>query len=541
MTGTYNLADLFESVVDVVPDRTAVVTPARRLTFAELDERANRLAHHLADVGVGAGDHVALLLVNGTEYLEATMAAFKVRAVPVNVNYRYVERELQYLFEDSDSVALVVHRRFVPRVEAVLDQCPLLRHVVVVDDDSDATVPDRFADYEAALAAASADRPPGGDRSSDDIYIAYTGGTTGMPKGVVWRHEDIFFAALGGGDSTGLAGPIDDPSQLPARVPETPGVQLQTPPLMHVSALWGSLQTMLCGNTAVLLSPGHFDPVEALAVIEAEGVMICVLVGDAMARPFADAIAEANGRFDLGSLFIVASGGALLSPTVRDAIRAHLPDVIVVDGYGSSETGVAGQQATMGEGQAASGSPTFRVDSNTAVLDERNRPVEPGSGTIGHLARRGHLPLGYYKDDEKSQAAFVDIDGERWVVPGDLATVDADGTVTLLGRSSVTINTGGEKVFPEEVELVLKEHPGVFDAVVVGVPDERWGSEVVAVVSARPGWELTLDELGRHCHERLAGYKVPRDLVVVDHVDRNPNGKPDYAWAEQAARAALAR
>jgi acyl-CoA synthetase (AMP-forming)/AMP-acid ligase II len=260
-----------------------------------------------------------------------------------------------------------------------------------------------------------------------------------------------------------------------------------------------------------------------------------------MARPLADALADAAGRFDLSSLFIVASGGALLSPTVRDSIRAHLPDVIVVDGYGSSETGVAGQQATMGEAPATPGSPTFRVDANTAVLDEHDRPVEPGSGTIGRLARRGHLPLGYYKDDEKSRAAFVEIDGERWVVPGDMATVAADGTVTLLGRSSVTINTGGEKVFPEEVELVLKEHPGVFDAVVVGLPDERWGAEVVAVVAARPGHQISLDELRPHCHDRLAGYKVPRELVLVDHIERNPNGKADYAWAERTARSSLVR
>ncbi len=539
MTGTYNLADLFESVVDVVPDRPAVVTPARRLTFAGLDERANRLAHHLVEAGVQPGEKVALLLLNGTEYLEATFAAFKLCAVPVNVNYRYVERELQYLLDNSDSVALITHRQFVPRVQHVLDECPQLRHVVVVDDPSDVPVPPGWVLYEAALADAEPHRPPGGARSDDDLYIAYTGGTTGMPKGVVWRHEDLFFGALGGGDPSGFTGPVSHPAELPSRIAPVPGTQLQSPPLMHVSALWGTLGTMLCGNTSVLLSPGRFDPMEVLATIEREAVMICVVVGDAMARPLADALAAARNAFDLSSLLVVASGGAILSPAVRDALRRHKPDLVVIDGFGSSETGVAGTKATMGDDAPTTPSPSFVMGPDTTVLDDDNRPIEPGSGQVGHLARRGHLPLGYYKDEEKSRATFVEIDGERWVLPGDLAVPEADGTVTVLGRGSVSINTGGEKVFPEEVEAVLKSHPDVFDAVVVGLPDERWGSRVVAVVSARPGARPTLEELGRHCHEQLAGYKVPRDLVVVDEVERNPNGKPDYRWAAETARAAL--
>ena len=540
MSGTYNLADLFESVVDVVSDRTAVVTPARRLSFAELDERANRLANHLLETGVTAGEHVALLMLNGTEFLEATWASFKILAVPINVNYRYVEQELQYLFDNSDSVAVIAHRQFAPRVEAIRDECPQLRHLMVVDDGTEAPVPNGWVDYEAALAASGPERPSAEARSGDDLFIAYTGGTTGLPKGVMWHHEDLFFAALTGGDPTGLEGPVSYPSELVQRVPETPGVQLQTPPLMHVSALWGSLQTLLCGNTAVLLSPGRFDPMEVLATIERERVMICVLVGDAMARPLADAMAEARQAFDLSSLFVVASGGAILSPSVRDALRVHLPDLVVIDGYGSSETGVLGTQTTMGADPAAPGSPTFRVGPDTTVLDERGDPVEPGSGIVGRLARRGRMPLGYYKDEEKSRATFVEIDGERWALPGDMATPQADGTITMLGRGSMSINTGGEKVFPEEVELVLTELPAVFDAVVVGLPDERWGSRVVAVVALRPGSRLALEEVQEHCHRQLAGYKVPRDLVVVGEIERNPNGKPDYAWATEAALAALA-
>jgi acyl-CoA synthetase (AMP-forming)/AMP-acid ligase II len=267
--------------------------------------------------------------------------------------------------------------------------------------------------------------------------------------------------------------------------------------------------------------------------------MILVLVGDAMARPLADAIAAARGAFDLSSLFVVASGGAILSPTVRDALRAHLPDLIVIDGYGSSETGVAGTQTTMGDSPTAGQSPTFQVGPDTVVLDDDNRPVTPGSGVVGHLARRGRVPIGYYKDEEKSRSTFLEIDGERWVLPGDMAILEADGTITLLGRGSGSINTGGEKVFPEEVESVLKAHPDVFDTVVVGVPDERWGNKVVAVIAPRAGTRPTLETIRDHCHDQLAGYKVPRDIVLVDEIERNPNGKPDYAWAAETARAAL--
>jgi acyl-CoA synthetase (AMP-forming)/AMP-acid ligase II len=443
MTSTFNLADLFESVVDAVPDRPAVVTPARRLSYAELDDRADRLANHLAAEGVGAGDHVGLLLANGTEYLEAMLAAFKLRAVPINVNYRYVERELQYLFDNADIVAAVVHREFAPRVAAVRSDCPGLAHVIVVDDGSGAVRPDASVDYEEALAGAPPGRPDGADRSGDDLYIAYTGGTTGMPKGVMWRHEDIFFAALGGGDPTQMEGPISSPEELVGRIPDVGGIQLQTPPLMHVSAHWGALQTLFGGGTAVLLSPGGFDAEEALDTIAAEGVMICVLVGDAMARPLADAIAadaavDEHDRRDLSSLFVIGSGGAMLTAPVKDALRAHLPNLIIVDGYGSSETGVAGSHTTMGDGAAASA--RFAMGPDTLVVDDHNRPVAPGSGVIGRLARRGHVPLGYYKDEEKSRATFVEIDGARWVLPGDLATPEADGTITLVGRGSTSIN-----------------------------------------------------------------------------------------------------
>jgi 3-oxocholest-4-en-26-oate---CoA ligase len=527
---SYNLSELFERVVDAVPDREAVVSPGRRLTYAQLDERANRLAHHLDAAGVGAGDHVGLQLLNGTEYLEGMLAAFKLRAVPINVNYRYVERELHHLFDDADLVAVIVSRQFGPRVAAVAARLPELHHLVVVEDGTDEAIPDGAAAYEEALAAASPDRAFEG-RSGDDVFCAYTGGTTGMPKGVLWRHEDIFFAALGGGDPLLDKGPLQDPDELPSRIPDAPLVQLCAPPLMHVSASWGAFNSFFGGGTVVLLTPGKFDPVEAWEAVGRERVTALTVVGDAMARPLLDALAAEPDRFDVSSLFVFASGGAILSPAIKAEIGRLLPNVIIVDTFGSSETGVAGSRSA--------GADRFSVDKNTAVLDDELRPVEPGSGKVGRLARRGHVPLGYYKDEAKTKATFVEAGGERWVLPGDMATVEEDGTVVLLGRGSGSINTGGEKVFPEEVEAVLKGHPAVYDALVVGVPDDRWGERVAAVVQTRPGADLSLEDLQAHAREGLAGYKVPRDLVLVDEIRRGPNGKPDYGWAKEHARAEL--
>jgi len=524
---SYNLSELFERVVDAVPDRDAVASPGRHLTYAHLDERANRLAHHLETAGVGAGDHIGLQLLNGTEYLEGMLAAFKLRAVPINVNYRYVERELQHLFDDADLVAVLFSRQFGPRVATVAARLPELHHLVVVEDDTDEPIPDGAVAYEAALAPASPERGfPG--RSSDDVFCAYTGGTTGMPKGVLWRHEDIFFAALGGGDPTLDKGPLQDPDDLPGRIPDFPLVQLCAPPLMHVSASWGAFNSFFGGGKVVLLAPGRFDPVEAWEAVGRERVTVVTVVGDAMARPLLDALAAEPDRFDVSSLFVFASGGAILSPAIKAEIGRLLPDVIVIDSFGSSETGVAGSRSA--------GAERFTVDANTAVLDDSLQPVAPGSGAVGRLARRGHVPLGYYKDEAKTRATFVEADGVRWVLPGDMATVEEDGTVVLLGRGSGSINTGGEKVFPEEVEAVLKGHPAIYDALVVGVPDDRWGERVAAVVQTRSGTDVTIDDVQAHARAELAGYKVPRDLVLVDEIQRGPNGKPDYRWAKQHAR-----
>jgi 3-oxocholest-4-en-26-oate---CoA ligase len=525
----FNLADLFELVAAAVPDREAMVAGDRRLTFGELDARANRLADHLASNGVGPGDHVGLQLLNGTEYIEGMLAAFKLRAVPINVNFRYVEKELRYLYDDADLVALVYHRQFGPRVAVAASGLTKLRHFVVVEDGSGEAVAPGSVDYDDALAAASPDPRPV-ERSADDHYIAYTGGTTGMPKGVVWRHEDIFFAAMGGGDPMQMGNVISRPEEIAERLPEVGLVQLPTPPFMHVSAHWGAFSTLFGGGRLVVPVDGKFEPDTLWRLVGDEKVNVLVIVGDAMARPLLDAFdaaAAAGHPYDISGLFVIGSGGAMLSPVSKERLAAALPAVMVVDGYGSSETGVVG--TTTGSG------PRFRVNDQTQVLDDDGHQVAAGSGQVGRLARKGHVPLGYYGDEAKTASTFLVIDGTRWVLPGDMATVDEDGTVVLLGRGSQSINTGGEKVYPEEVEGVLKAHPGVVDAVVVGVPDERWGERVVAVVQGVEGNVPDLADLQAFCRENLAGYKVPRELCLVTSMVRSPAGKADYRWARETA------
>lgn len=531
---SFNLADLFELVADAVPDRPAMVTTQRCLSYGELENRANRLAHVMVKTGVMAGDHVGLLLANGTEYIEGMLAAFKVRAVPININYRYVDDELLHLFDDADLVALVLHGTYKTKVAAVAPKVPKVRAFVVVDDgnDGDATLPGAIS-YEAALAAASPERDFGA-RSPDDRYCAYTGGTTGLPKGVMWRQEDIFFAAMGGGDPMQLGDFISTPEEIVSRIPEVGLAMLLTPPLMHVSAHWTAFATLFGGGKVVLPPPGGFDPAAILELVGTEHVNMVVVVGDAMARPLVDELDAHPGWYDTGSLLAVGSGGALLSATTKDRLATLLPNAMVVDGFGASETGTVGMK-TASAGEASEGGPQFTVNDQTAVLGEDLRPVAPGSGAVGRLARRGHIPLGYYNDPEKTAATFVEADGVRWVLPGDMATVHTDGTVVLLGRGSQSINTGGEKVFPEEVEAAVKAHPAVYDAVVVGVPDERWGERVVALVQLRRDATLDLADLQASCRTRIAGYKIPRRLCVVDEVIRSPSGKPDYRWAKKQA------
>jgi acyl-CoA synthetase (AMP-forming)/AMP-acid ligase II len=527
-----NIADLFESIADAIPGRPALVSGAQRMTFREVDARANRLANALRQLGVRAGDHVGLYLYNGHEFLEAMLASFKLRAVPININYRYVEEELAYLCSNADLTTLVVQRELLPRAVAVRDRVPTLRTIIVVEDEGSQDAPvDGALAYEGLLAGASHERrfEP---RSGKDHYIIYTGGTTGMPRGVVWQHEDVFYAGLQGGNSGGE--PIQRPEELGPLVAskEEPLTFLPAAPFIHGAAQWAAIIGWFGGGKVVLQPGRSFDGRRVCELVEHEKVNTITLVGDAMARPIVEALRERE--YDMSSLIVIASAGAVLSDTVKDELQERLPNVMVLNNFGASETG---HQGMVGFGEASRGKPTFAMDDSSTVLGDDMRPIAPGSGIVGKLARRGHLPVGYYKDPAKTAATFVTIDGERWVIPGDMATVEEDGRITVFGRGAVCINTGGEKVFPEEVEAALKAHPDVVDAVVVGVPDEKWGQRVAAVIQARPGADVTLASLDAHCRTRIAGYKVPRQLALVEHLVRHPSGKPDYRWAAEAARA----
>lgn len=520
----FNLADLLESVVDAVPDRPALYAEGRRLTFREFDERANRLAHHFAAQGIGLGDHVGCHMMNGTEYLETMLALFKVRAVPVNVNFRYVEEELRYLYDDADLVGVVFDTEFADKVSVVLPKAPRVKHLIAIGSTEGYNLPRGTLLYEEILATQNPGREGFPTRSGDDLFIIYTGGTTGMPKGVMWRQEDLFFAGMGGGYPAGE--PLTDPAQAgPRALANTPMVSFPAPPLMHGAAELGSFINLLGGGKVVLIR--RYTGAGALSLIEQEGCNTITIVGDAMAMPLIEALDEAS--YDLSSLFALASAGALLSQPVRDKLTDRVPQLFINDSFGSTETGYNGSAPP---GSKASDGLRFAVNSRTAVFDDDFQAVVPGSGTVGRVAQKGHIPLGYYGDPEKTAKTFVTVDGVRWVMPGDMATVDADGTMRFLGRGSICINSGGEKIYPEEVEGALKSHPDLVDAVVAGIPDERWGQRVAAVLQVRQGAGVpTQRQIEEHLSTLIARYKVPRFVHAVELMQRSPSGKPDYGWA----------
>ena len=537
--GTYNFADLWESVWPLVADREVLVVGPQRRTYAELAERANRLAHHLRESGIGVGDRIGLFLRNDAVYLEAMIAAFSLRAIPVNMNHRYTGDELGYLLEDSGAVALLVHETLtsaIPTVPGGIDQISVR---LVVEDPAPDTVEGEivelpgFLRYEDVLASSSPDPVVTAGRTGDDEYLMYTGGTTGRPKGVQWRQEDAFFACISGGDPMRLAGPVDSPAELLDRiVPAFTFMPLA--PLMHAAAQWTTWSWMLAGGKVVLL-PGRLDPEAVWQAIEDEGVNALTLIGDAVGRPVIDAWELEPERWDASNLFAISNGGAPMSPSLKERIAELFPGRRVVDGFGSSEIGVQGSQKLDVE-DPRSGLARFTPGPLSQVFDENLKPVVPGSGTVGRVAHAGRLPLGYLNDPEKTAATFVQVDGVRYCLTGDLGSIEADGTLMLLGRGSQCINTGGEKVFPEEVETALFDHPGVQDVLVVGVPDERWGSAVVAVIEPTdPEAPPSLEDLRAFLRTSLAGYKLPKDLVVVPEVQRSPAGKADYRWARSVA------
>ncbi len=559
MTQTeFNLADTFECVADEVPGREALSCGQSRCTFSALDRRANKLAHGLQQLGVGPAEHVGVFAYNSIEFLETMLACYKIRAVPLNINFRYVGEELAYLLENGDVRALVFDRVLSPHVGTLAERPRRLQSLIVREDatPTDASEPsplefDRLGldcvGYEEVVRSGSPERDFD-RRSPDDNYILYTGGTTGLPRGVVWRHEDIFFATLGGGNPGGL--PVSDPEEIRLTVhsnrahraapflPEGDSgpdefVSMALGPLVHASGQWSALGSLLAGGRAVLYPERSMDMGLVLDLVERERVTMLTLVGDASGRPLLEELRRSRGSRDTSSLRLLGSGGSILSGDVKDGLLAMLPSVLAIsEAVGSSEAPVQAVAIGLRSSEPSRSLIFAPKQGLTDVLDEDLRPVEPGSGAVGRLATTGRVPIGYYNDPVKTAETFVEIDGKRWSLPGDMATVDEDGTIRLLGRGSLCINTGGEKVYPEEVEAVLKSHPSIADAVVVGRPSPRWGQSVAAVVQpADTESPPTLVDISRHCHVSLAGYKVPRHVVIVDEVRRSSSGKADYKWA----------
>ncbi|MCU1622399.1 MAG: acyl-CoA synthetase [Frankiales bacterium] len=541
----FNIALTHEAVSATVPDREVLVWRDRRFTYADLTDRSRRLASYLHGRGLGVRtersalqghesgqDHLALYLHNGNEYVEGMLGAFKARVAPLNVNYRYVEDELRYLFLNAQAKAVVYHAAFAPKLAAVLDALPQLEVLLQVDDGCGHELLPGAVDYEEALAASAPELPPV-EHSPDDLYILYTGGTTGMPKGVLWRQHDIFMSTMGG-RTPGVWDPVSSYDDVRARAAAgSSDAMLLIPPFMHGAAQWATFIMMSTGAKVVIPDENtRMDPADVLRTLERERCAMLTVVGDAVARPLLEEMEK--GTYDLSSLVVVGNGSAPLTPTIKERLLELLPNVIVSDSVGSSETGAQGSHMSV-KGSVSTG--TFNRGPGAVVVSEDLTSVlDPGHDGIGWFAQEGWVPLGYLGDAEKTARTFPVIEGTRYAVPGDRARLLPDGVLELLGRDAVTINTGGEKVFAEEVESAIASHPAVQDVTVCGRASERWGSEVVAVVQLTSA--ATPEELETHAARAIARYKLPKAWVFVDQVVRSPSGKADYRWAREVAESA---
>ena len=543
----FNLAQVHEAVESAVPDRECIVFRDRRLTYRDVGDRTRQLANALRARGLGSvvprdqlarhesgQDHLAIYLHNGNEYLESMLGAYKARVAPFNVNYRYVAEELEYLLRDAGARGIVYHSTFAPVLAEVLPRLPDLQVLLQVGDGSGGALLPGAEWYEDALAAQPAELAPDlvESWSPDDLYILYTGGTTGMPKGVLWRQADIFVGALGG-RRLDTDTEWDDLEQIAAQAPAGGARLLPGPPFMHGAAHWMAFNGFT--NAATLVLSGtveHLDAADVLSLVQTESVNVLLIVGDAFGRPLVEELER--GDHALSSLLILISGGAALSPGIKERLLAQVPTMMVLDGLGASETGQQASQLTSAGQTATTG--TFRPGSGMCVLSERlDHVLEPGHEELGWLAQTGRVPLGYLGDADKSELTFPVIHGIRYSVPGDRARLREDGTLELFGRDSVTINSGGEKIFAEEVEQALLRHSSVADCLVAGRPSERWGEEVVALVQLADGVEASDDDLREEAARHVARYKLPKAIVRVDRVHRSASGKADYRWARQVA------
>ena len=540
-----SLAAVHEAIGRVRPDAECLVFRDRRLTWAQVEDRTRRLANHLIAAGHGchtersdlAGhesgqDHLAVYLHNGNEYLEVMLGALKARVASLNVNYRYVAEELRYLLTDSAATAVVVHSTFAPTLAEVLPSTPGVRTILQVRDESGNDLLPGAVWYEDALAAASPTKPDV-EWNADDLYLLYTGGTTGMPKGVMWRNGDAMRSCFGGSPTA---------TTIEEFVADATSTGLRTligPPFMHGAGHWIAFRTWLGGGTVFVPSVSErLDPNDVWTTVQREQIEFLLIVGDAFARPLLDELDRLDGALDLSSLSVILSGGAALSAPLKDELLAHLPTVMVIDGLGSSEAGGQVSHVSAG-GRATTG--TFPLTEGNAVLSaDLDGVLEPGSSEIGWLAKSGRLALGYLGDPAKTEHTYPVVDGVRYAVPGDRARLlddgaDGPGIIELHGRDSVTINSGGEKIFAEEVEAALRTHPAIYDCVVAGRPSERWGHEVVAVLRIREGFDVTDAELLAEAELHIARYKLPKQIVRVGEVVRSPSGKADYRWAARIA------
>lgn len=543
----FNLAMVHETVESAVPDRDCIIWGERRLTYHDIGSASRRLANVLLESGLGhvrarselldhqsGQDHLAIYLHNSNEYLEAMLGAFKARTVPFNVNYRYVSRELHYILDDSAARAIVFHSEFAPVLAEVIDDLPRLGLLLQVPDESGNDLLAGARWYSEALAAADdhLDDDLRASWSADDLYILYTGGTTGSPKGTIWRQGDVFVAAMGG-KRLDTNQPWKSYDEMAEHATSGGARLLPASPLMHGAAHWLAFAAFANGNTIVLPADTHtFDPAMVLDTVEAHDVNMLLVVGDAFGRPLVEEL-ERQPRF-LDSLLVVVSGGAILSAAVKQRLVDALPTVMVLDGLGASETGTQASSLTAPGQQATTG--VFVPSSGAAVLSaDRTRVLDPGNDELGWLAQSGHIPLGYLDDPVRSAERFISINGTRYALTGDRTKLGEDGNIELRGRESSVINTGGEKVFAEEVELALLEHPDLRGCLVIGVPSRRWGEKVVAVVSLRDGATTTDSELIDSASTHLARYKLPKTIIRVDHIEHLPSGKPDYLWARSVA------